>query len=164
MINEAKRLVVFEKSGGECGHCGKELSFNNRSRKGRGAWEVEHLHPRAHGGTDHLNNLVAACWPCNIEKGTRSARAHRLAVAPDRIARISRRRWRLAGQALLPGIVVGGLAYLYLKGKTPNEEQMRSLSREEQNRIWWRNLLIPVGAGLATIMVAVVVSEAFRRT
>lgn len=163
MINEDKRLAVFEKSYGECGHCEKALAFDNRSREGRGAWEVEHLRPRARGGTDHLNNLVAACWTCNLGKGTRSARAHRFAVTPARTARVSRRRWRVTGKALLPGIIVGGLTYLWLKKKTPPEHELRDLSQHEQDRIWWRNLLVPVAAGLAAMLIIVVLSEAFRK-
>ena len=29
---------------------------------------VDHLEPRASGGTDEIDNLVTACWPCNIAK------------------------------------------------------------------------------------------------
>ncbi|MEK7389133.1 MAG: HNH endonuclease [Elusimicrobiota bacterium] len=164
MIDEEKRLAVFEKNSGECGHCEKTLAFDNRLRAGRGAWEVEHLHPRARGGTDHLNNLVAACWTCNLDKGTRSARSHRRAVAPVRAARVSRRRWRVAGKALIPAAIVGGLAYLWLKkNKTPSEAELQYLPEQEQNRIWWRNLLIPVAAGLATMLLVVLISEAFRK-
>jgi 5-methylcytosine-specific restriction endonuclease McrA len=59
--------------------CRKKLSFTNYGRYGcRGAWEVEHSIARANGGSNHGNNLYAACMSCNRGKGvgtTRSARA-----------------------------------------------------------------------------------------
>jgi hypothetical protein len=30
--------------------------------------EVDHIHPRSKGGTDHPDNLVTACWDCNAGK------------------------------------------------------------------------------------------------
>lgn len=34
-------------------------------------WEVEHVKPRAHGGTDDLDNLALAHRTCNRIKGVR---------------------------------------------------------------------------------------------
>ncbi len=70
---------VFGRTDGKCHICRKQLSFSNYGSMGRrGAWEVEHSRPRSKGGTDHLNNLYAACISCNRSKGnasTISARA-----------------------------------------------------------------------------------------
>lgn len=33
---------------------------------------VDHIHPKAWGGTAHPENLRAACKPCNLSKGARS--------------------------------------------------------------------------------------------
>lgn len=70
---------IFGKTNGRCHICRSQLSFNNYGQlDARKAWEVEHSVPRAKGGTDHLNNLYAACVTCNRSKGsstTRSARA-----------------------------------------------------------------------------------------
>ena len=30
---------------------------------------VDHVIPRSHDGTDDLDNLVIACWPCNTGRG-----------------------------------------------------------------------------------------------
>lgn len=30
---------------------------------------VDHVEPNAHGGDNNLENLVTACWPCNVRKG-----------------------------------------------------------------------------------------------
>jgi hypothetical protein len=163
MIDENKRVAVFDKSSGECNYCGKELALYNRDRQSRGAWEVEHRVPRAKDGTDHLNNLVAACWGCNLDKGTKTARTHHRAVAGDRAARTSRRRWRTAGNAVLPGLAVAGLAWAYLDATGPTEEQKQLMTPEERQRLFWKMLLIPVGAGLAAVALIVMIGEMGRK-
>ncbi|PUB84847.1 MAG: endonuclease [gamma proteobacterium symbiont of Ctena orbiculata] len=59
--------------------CRKRLCFGNYGAIGkRGAWEIEHSRPQSKDGTDHMNNLYAACVSCNRSKGngtTASARA-----------------------------------------------------------------------------------------
>jgi 5-methylcytosine-specific restriction endonuclease McrA len=53
-----------------------KLAFTNYGKRGaRAAWEVDHSRAKANGGTDHLNNLMPACIPCNREKGTLTSRA-----------------------------------------------------------------------------------------
>jgi len=72
------RERIFNKTNGRCHLCRRTLSFNKYGDvRGRGAWEVEHSVPRARGGTDHLNNLYAACVPCNRRKGTATTRVAR---------------------------------------------------------------------------------------
>lgn len=55
-----RRREVFAKSGG------KTLTLDGR-------WHIEHQMPRALLGADELPNLVAACAPCNLAKGDRTA-------------------------------------------------------------------------------------------
>lgn len=69
---------IFEKTDCQCHICRKRLSFRNYGKVGaRGAWEIEHSIPRSRGGTDHLNNLYAACISCNRSKGNASTKAAR---------------------------------------------------------------------------------------
>lgn len=69
---------IFDRTDGCCHLCFAQLAFSNYGRLGtRGAWEVEHSVPRAHGGTDGLNNLYAACIVCNRSKGMRATRVVR---------------------------------------------------------------------------------------
>jgi 5-methylcytosine-specific restriction endonuclease McrA len=49
--------------------------------------QVEHIVPRARGGTDRVSNLCLACEPCNRCKGTQDVRSF-LAHDPQRLARI----------------------------------------------------------------------------
>ena len=49
--------------------------------------QIEHIVPKARGGTDRVSNLALACEPCNRQKGTR-ALADFLAAQPERLARV----------------------------------------------------------------------------
>ncbi|MGH2496556.1 MAG: RNA-guided endonuclease IscB [Ktedonobacteraceae bacterium] len=49
--------------------------------------EVEHIHPKAKGGTNRLSNLTLACVSCNLAKGTQEI-GEFLAHDPPRLARI----------------------------------------------------------------------------
>ncbi|MYH37407.1 MAG: hypothetical protein F4160_11490 [Rhodospirillaceae bacterium] len=49
---------------GFCGGCGEHFRKRNLT--------VDHIVPRAHGGTDHVENLWLLCAACNSSKGTRS--------------------------------------------------------------------------------------------
>lgn len=69
---------IYDRTDGYCHLCCRKLSFHNYSYYGaRGAWEVEHSIPRSRGGTNNLNNLYAACIPCNREKSARTSRVVR---------------------------------------------------------------------------------------
>jgi hypothetical protein len=61
-----RRREIFDKSNGKCHYCGNVLALD-------GKWHVEHMQPRALGGTEDLLNLVAACAGCNLEKSDRTA-------------------------------------------------------------------------------------------
>ena len=66
---------IFDKNGGHCWHCGKQLAWSNYGRKrARGAWEVDHSIARYNGGTDQINNLVPSCISCNRSKGPMNTR------------------------------------------------------------------------------------------
>lgn len=75
--------AIFDKTSGQCEYCTKLLAWSNYGLRGRrGAWEVDHSVPVSHGGTDHLNNLFAACIPCNREKRARTGRSFRAVARP----------------------------------------------------------------------------------
>src|SRR5690349_1910341 len=64
-------------------------------------WEVDHVHPRARGGSDDLSNLLPACVPCNRSKGARAVREARAAFGYQH-APLSREERR--ERALLGGV------------------------------------------------------------
>jgi 5-methylcytosine-specific restriction endonuclease McrA len=108
--DDATLSRIYDRTGGYCHLCGKKLSFTNYGRAGRkGAWQVEHSVPRAKGGTDHGNNLFAACIDCNLDKSdstTRTARSwHGRTGAP--LSREKRKKGRTSNA--LAGGILGGL-------------------------------------------------------
>ena len=55
------REYLLQKWQHRCAYC----------EKGNLPLQIEHIHPRAKGGTDRVSNLTLACQPCNIAKGTK---------------------------------------------------------------------------------------------
>jgi 5-methylcytosine-specific restriction endonuclease McrA len=54
------REYLLEKWGRQCAYCGVEdVPF-----------QVEHIHPKAKGGSDSITNLTLSCEKCNTKKGT----------------------------------------------------------------------------------------------
>ena len=49
--------------------------------------QVEHIHPKASGGTNKISNLCLACEPCNTKKGTQDIKIF-LAKKPDVLKKI----------------------------------------------------------------------------
>lgn len=71
------REYLLEKWNRTCAYCGA----NNTPL------QIEHIQPRAYGGSDRVSNLTLACEPCNIEKGTQDVRVF-LANDPERLKKI----------------------------------------------------------------------------
>jgi len=57
------REYLLEKWKRTCAYCGKQDI----------PLQIEHLTPRARGGSDRVSNLALACEPCNQKKGTQTA-------------------------------------------------------------------------------------------
>ncbi len=55
---------------GKCIHCGAAVLVRLDGAP-LGTATLEHVVPRAHGGTDDLDNLAIACARCNHQKGRR---------------------------------------------------------------------------------------------
>lgn len=60
-MTAATRAFVLERDGYRCTYCGTT----------EGAMEVDHVLAVSRGGSDSLENLVCACFPCNRSKGSR---------------------------------------------------------------------------------------------
>jgi 5-methylcytosine-specific restriction endonuclease McrA len=71
------REYLLEKWDRTCAYCGA-TGF---------PLQVEHIVPRARGGTDRVSNLCLACEPCNIRKGTQAI-SDFLADQPERLNRV----------------------------------------------------------------------------
>jgi 5-methylcytosine-specific restriction endonuclease McrA len=55
------REYLLEKWARTCAYCGKQQV----------PLQIEHIVPRAYGGSDRVSNLILACEKCNIAKGTK---------------------------------------------------------------------------------------------
>lgn len=130
-IPAKKKRGIFDRTRGKCHICHKQLAFKNHGVFGaRGAWHVEHSIAVANGGTNHGNNLFAACITCNIEKCTVTSRTARSWAGTRRAPLPAHRYEEAKSSAALsgafvfagigglfggpPGAVVGGLVGLVL--------------------------------------------------
>jgi len=71
-FSEEEREYVFGRDSGICRSCRNKIVFKNRQRDQFAAWEMGHKRSDKAGGTTHLRNIVALCWPCNLKQGTKS--------------------------------------------------------------------------------------------
>lgn len=71
---ETARWLFYEVAGQHCQSCGKQLTWANRGREGRGAWEIHHIDAgrtaieRAFSGVidpDMPVYLRVICWDCH---------------------------------------------------------------------------------------------------
>ena len=77
------REYLLEKWGRQCAYCGAEHV----------SLQIEHIQPKAHGGSERASNLTLACRRCNEQKGARSVKEF-LASQPDVCARVLARAQR----------------------------------------------------------------------
>lgn len=57
---ERIRETVHGKYRGHCAYCGNEITIKEM--------QIDHLFPKAGGGTDDINNLMPSCRTCNHYK------------------------------------------------------------------------------------------------
>lgn len=97
------REYLLEKWGHKCAYCGVEHV----------PLTVEHINPKARGGSNRVSNLTIACMPCNKRKGTQTAaefgypHIQALAKQPLRdAAAINATRWVLSERLQATGMPV----------------------------------------------------------
>ncbi|MDF5717434.1 MAG: RNA-guided endonuclease IscB [Rhizonema sp. NSF051] len=71
------REYLLEKFGRKCAYCDKQDV----------PLQIEHIHPRAKGGTNRISNLTLSCEKCNIKKGTKDIKDF-LKKEPERLKNI----------------------------------------------------------------------------
>lgn len=103
------REYLLEKWGRKCAYCGAEHV----------PLQVEHIVPKARGGSKRISNLTVACGPCNLDKDARDVREY-LAHDPKRLAAllaqakrplkdaaaVNATRWALVGALRATGLPV----------------------------------------------------------
>ena len=66
-LSRPDAMKVFRRDHFTCQYCGLNGKDNFPN------WlvlTIDHVHPHAHGGARKMENLVTACRPCNLMKGT----------------------------------------------------------------------------------------------
>lgn len=81
-VRRDKRDEIYNKTGGACAYCGAPLA--------RSSMTVDHVTPRALGGTDEIDNLLPCCKTCNAFKGDKTIEQFRKYIANSLDARIFR--------------------------------------------------------------------------
>ena len=115
---EEQRRCIYDRTQGKCHICGKKLAFINFGQHGRrGCWSVEHSRPRVKGGTDHGNNLYAACISCNSSKGSKSTRSARAKNGRTRAPLSRKSEANVRSKNMIKGAVAGVLAGNVVAGK-----------------------------------------------
>ena len=67
-VSHETRLLVFERDAWKCHYCGcTVLLLAGRYKNLRAT--VDHIVPKAKGGSNRAENLITACEPCNQAKG-----------------------------------------------------------------------------------------------
>lgn len=69
MSKSKKRMRVYNKFAGHCAYCGKKIRYEDM--------QIDHVVPKAHGGTDDISNLYPSCRRCNHYKRTSSIEGFR---------------------------------------------------------------------------------------
>lgn len=89
-ISKKIRQQVYEKSGGHCAYCGREIAYKDM--------QVDHIHPQYRGGRDDVENLNPACRMCNFRKGTLTVDGFRNEIAnqSERVCKTFQGRMSLA--------------------------------------------------------------------
>lgn len=82
-ITKADRLQVFNKYGGHCAYCGREMGIKEM--------QVDHMIPLRAGGADEMCNYMPACRRCNHYKRGSSLEAFREMIEkiPEKLQRDS---------------------------------------------------------------------------
>ncbi len=64
------RMNIFRRDGGKCQYCGKLFPKNELT--------IDHVTPRALGGTSRWDNVVCSCGACNRKKGGKTPEQARM--------------------------------------------------------------------------------------
>ena len=85
-LTKAERMEVYQKTGGHCAYCGRELDFD--------AMQVDHVVPLNgwnEQGEDVMDNMLPACRSCNHYKSRSTLEGFRrmLEAMPDVLMRDS---------------------------------------------------------------------------
>ncbi len=103
---------ILQKTRNKCHLCHRRLNISCYGSD----WHVDHSIPRAAGGSDHLNNLFAACVGCNCGKRDGSNRVARTLNGKKRSPLSHKEYSNAVAENTLAGGCVGALGGALLLG------------------------------------------------
>lgn len=80
-ISKSLRFRILNRDNFTCSYCGRRAPDVRL--------EVDHVHPRSKGGSDHPSNLKTACFDCNRGKGKHSLSQEAKEFTGDALAAIA---------------------------------------------------------------------------
>ena len=123
------RALVWQRADGICEYCRLWQEHESFIR-----FQVEHIHPTKHGGSDALHNLALACYFCNSHK---SSNLTGIDPKTNRIARLfnpRRQKWERHfrwNETLIVGKTPVGRATIVVFGMNlPDRLALRETLRE----------------------------------
>jgi hypothetical protein len=125
-VPDALRVKVRAAAEDRCGYCQSRQEFVY------GRFEIDHIVPRARGGTDDEDNLWLACRMCNGHKGAQThgrdpVSGRRVPLFNPRRQRWSRHfAWTLDGLTIVGLTACGRATVVALRLNNPDAQQVRS--------------------------------------
>ena len=105
-ISPKKVITVYNKTGGRCWYCGKELDDD---------FQIDHANPINKGGSDDLDNLLPSCKACNGRKYNRTIDEYReylywkkgMRFTPEQVAFLAKNGIKIGSLAIDPIVFYG---------------------------------------------------------
>lgn len=80
--SKSKLQAVWNKTGGHCWYCGKELVLGGTDGADiKDVFVPDHMLPRCQGGSNDIENLTPSCWSCNSRKNGLDVEQYRMHLA-----------------------------------------------------------------------------------
>lgn len=131
-MNPTIRERVAERANRVCEYCRVPFLWSND------LFDVEHIHPKKHGGTDDLENVAWSCSSCNAHKAAAVEAIDPLTGEPAPFFHPHTDQWR--------DHFAWSEDWLYIRGQTPTGRAMvERLHLNRQQIINLRSALVAVG-------------------
>ena len=110
-ISPKRVITVYNKTGGRCWYCGKELDDD---------FQIDHANPISKGGSDDIDNLLPSCNICNRRKSDKTVEEYReslywkkgMRFTPEQEAFLAENGIKMGDLAIDPIVFYGELPFI----------------------------------------------------
>lgn len=134
-VSKSRRFEVLARDGFRCRYCGAQPTTVEL--------HVDHVVPRSRGGSDAMDNLVAACLPCNFGKSDRALipSVGGFSLTPDqRPSRMAKMRRSKRASAVDPNVHVLSTGDIDSLDEIDEYDQLALVWCESHQKYEWHNL------------------------